>query len=332
MKRFSRLTGFCLLIASTILATWLQPSAAAQAVPARGGWVVRGDVVSSSPVYDSLTVELAADGAAAGERAAVNTDGSFEFHFATPGTHEIRVITAGGTVIHREFVSITGSGQNLSVRLPETQSANRSSESTVSMQQLQHKVPARAQKAYAKGETFIRKNNWSEALECFRQAVTIDPEFADAHNEFGAAYASLNRLPEAAEQFQKAIDLVPEHRLALPNLSIVLAKMKKFHDAGAVARRALRVAPADSRVHYILAVSLMVEHGDQAEVLDNLQRASAEVPKAHLLAADMLAKSGRQQEAAQQLEAYLDAVPAQDSERSKVEAELARLQQKPEGQ
>ena len=212
-----------------------------------------------------------------------------------------------------------------SIRLNTQSSANRSAGSTVSLQQLTHKVPRQAQKAYDKGRQAAHKGDQHAAEGFFRQAVEADPEFVDAHNELGASEVALGELPEAAEQFQKAIELVPEHRLALPNLSVVLAKLKRFHEAGEVARRALVVLPGEPRMHYILALSLLAENKQTPEVLNNLRRAAPDIPKAHIVAAEVFANTGRPDEAVLELEEYLRVQPADDKERPKVEARLAEL-------
>lgn len=317
MKSFLRCTAMVILAVATVRAQRLDPKTMA----------VRGEIVSSDGNLGSLSVELCADGSGFSETVAVNLDGSFEFHSGAPGTHELRVIAANGSVIHQEYVSITSPNQTLSIRLPDRSSpgAAPARGSTVSLQQLQHKVPALAQKAYQKGEQAASKGNLAEACTHFQEAVAIDPEFADAYNDLGAAQADLHNLPEAAAQFQKAIDLVPEHPMALPNLSIVLAKMKNFHDAGEVARRALKVVPASGRLHYILAVSMLAEHGNLDEVIAHLERAAADVPSAHLTAAELLAQRGRSPEAIRHLEEYLAGAAPDDAKRPKVEARLAEL-------
>jgi tetratricopeptide (TPR) repeat protein len=258
------------------------------------------------------------------ESASVNPDNSFEFRSATAGTHELRVLASSGQLIYQEYVSISGPNQTLSVHLPE-QKSDRSKDSTVSLQQLTHKVPPAAQKAFQKGEQAAAKHNLEQARALFLQAVTIDPEYADAFNELGATEAGLHNLPQAANEFQKAIDLVPEHRLALPNLSIVLAQMKRFHEAGQVARRALRVVPAAGRIHYILAVSLLADHGDIDETIQQFERAAADVPSAHVYAAELLAQRGRSDQAIRHLEDYLDTAAPGDSLRPKAEAVLSQL-------
>jgi tetratricopeptide (TPR) repeat protein len=318
MRRCSRLAGIGLLAAAMVLA---QPSSAQRGV------VVRGEISSSAPIVGTLTVELESNGSASAQSTVVNPDGTFEFRYASPGAYDLRVTALGGATIHQEFVNIGGPNQVLSIRLPDrAPSASRSADSTISLQQLNHKIPPQAQKAFTKGQQAVAKGNQQQAAEYFHQAVTVDPEFVDAYNELGAAEASLGELPQAAEEFQKAIDLVPEHRLALPNLSIVLAKMKRFREAADVARRALKVVPGACKIQYVLAASLIAEHGYTDEALDNMQRAAAEIPRAHLVAADLLVERGRRQDAVRQLEEYLRTASANDAERTKVEARLAELQ------
>jgi tetratricopeptide (TPR) repeat protein len=314
-------TGLCLAAIAVLgfAVGWAQP-------PHAETIVIRGEIVSSDPIAGGLTVELASDGAGRYETAVVNPDGGFEFRSATSGMHELRVVAPNGQVLHQEYVSINPN-QRLSIRLPSKPSPKESTESTVSLQQLQHKVPAPALKAFHRGEQAAAEGNLEQARACFQEAVARDPEFADAYNELGAAEAGLNHFPEAAAQFQHAIDLAPEHRLALPNLSIALAKMKRFHEAGEVARRALRVVPNDGRIHYILATSLLEEHGNADEIILHLERAAATIPSAHVTAAELLAQSGRSEAAIHHLEEYLRVAPLGDSLRPKAEARLAQLRQ-----
>jgi tetratricopeptide (TPR) repeat protein len=319
MKLYLRCAAMAML---ALAAAWAQRSDAK-------GMTVRGEIVSSDANVGNLSVELVADGSGLSETVPVNLDGSFEFRSGSPGTHELRVIAPNGAVIHQEYVSITSSNQTLSIHLGDRSpagAANRGG-STVSLQQLNHKVPAAAQKAYQKGEQAASKGNLEEACAHFEEAVKIDPEFADAYNDLGAAKAGMKQLPEAAAEFQKAIDLAPEHPLALPNLSIVLAKMKNYHDAGEVARRALRVAPGSGKIHYILAVSILADHGNLDDALVHLERAAAEVPSAHITAAEILAQRGRSPEAIRHLEDYLATAAPDDAKRPKVEARLAELRQ-----
>ena len=217
--------------------------------------------------------------------------------------------------------------QTLSIQMPAKPRTKGSSDATVSIRQLQHKVPAEAQKEFGKGSAASVKGDQSNALDHFQKAAKLDPEFADAFNGIGVTYAALGQLQQAADQFQKAIDLVPDHPGAAANLSIVLCKLEHYHEAGEMARRALKLDPGLLKLRYVLGISLVTEGGDKAEALDNLQRAAAEIPKAHLLAAKILVETDRREDAAKHVEDYLRLTPADDLDRQKVEAWLEQLRQ-----
>ena len=287
--------------------------------------IVRGEIVSGMPAAGPITVELSGNGVSPSESVLVNPDNTFEFHSATPGVHELRVIGNSGQILHQENVNIGSAVQTISLHLPEPPNANRSAGSVISLQQLRHKVPPAATKAFDKGEQAIAKGDLLQARSSFEEAVSIDPEYADAYNELGGVEAGLKQLPEAAAEFQKAIDLVPEHPMALPNLSIILAKMQRLHEAGQVAKRALRVVPADGRMHYILATSMLAEDGPIDQVIEEYERSASTVRVAHVVAAELLEQQGRSQEAIQHLETYLATAGPDDALRAKAEARLAAL-------
>jgi len=289
--------------------------------------MIRGEIVSGGPA-ESLTVELSGNGMMTAESASVRPDNTFEFRSATLGQHELRVVGSGGQVLYQEIVNVSSPAQIISIRMVDTRpNASRSVGGPISLQQLRHRVPPQAQKAFNRGEQAFAKGDLLVARTAFLDAIESDPEFADAHNELGGVEAGLQHLPEAAEQFQKAIDLVPQHPLALPNLSIVLAKMYRLHEAGEVARRALQIAPADGRIHYILGASLLDENGDIDEIITEFERSAGTVRAAHIVVADLLANEGRTQEAREHLKAYLSSAAPDDPLRAKAEARLATLKE-----
>jgi tetratricopeptide (TPR) repeat protein len=319
MKTSLRLMGAGLLVVAALVA---------QASDGRQPCRVRGEISPIVTGSASLTVELTATSAGVSQRTAVNPDGSFEFGSVQPGLYLLRILSMDGSQIHEETLTVTGPNQSLVIRLPESANAKQSSaEGSVSMRQLMHKVPTQARKVFDKGEQAEAKGDHEQALELLHQAVSIDPEFADAFNELGAVEAGQGDLSQAIDEFQKAVDLVPDHPRALANLSIVLAKAQRFDEAAQVARRALRIMPNSGVVRYVFATSLLFSKGDSDEVLDNLERSTTEIPVAHLLAAELLERRGKREEAIHHVEEYLKVVPANDKERGRAEAMLAELRQ-----
>ena len=198
---------------------------------------------------------------------------------------------------------------------------------TVSVKELQHKIPASALKEDSKGIKAVKKGDYQTALDHFQEAADIDPRFTDALNDLGAALAKLGHTEQAAEQFRKALDLSPYDERVLANLSLVLLRLRQYHEAGVMASRALKIDPRDVQICYVRAVALFFENGDNDEALYNMRRAAVQFPRARLMASEILVETGRRGEAVQQLEEYLRSTPKSESNRAQVEARLAQLRQ-----
>ena len=189
-------TGICLL---ALILSWVVQADAQWAESGQGpnryggerGVFVRGMVSSESTLSGALTVELLTNSSSHSESTSLGGDGSFEFRSVLPGVYELRIVGSDGSVLHHEHVIITGPNQLLSINLPRRGSADRFASPTVSMRQLQHKVPAPAQKEFSKGQTAARKRDYQAALDHFQKALGIDPEFADA--KVGPNLLSLHR-------------------------------------------------------------------------------------------------------------------------------------------
>ena len=199
--------------------------------------------------------------------------------------------------------------------------------STVSLKELEHKIPKTALKQCKRGVEASKNGDLLLAKECFKNAIDIDPNFADAHNDLGVVLAGLRQVDESIDQFEKTIDLAPRNTAALINLNLALFAQHRYHDVCLVARQALNIDPTLTPVRYVLALSLIADHGDATEALANLARAARQYPQAHIAASNVLAQIGDTDEAARQLEAYLKSAPDNDPRRIQIEARLAQLRQ-----
>jgi tetratricopeptide (TPR) repeat protein len=326
MRIHISLPGLICLLAATAVAQWGGSRPGIVSHPGdRDSGIVHGQISSDGPIPGSVTVELVGPGSGGTISASMEGAGGFEFHGVAPGAYTLRLTGAAGTVVYEEPLFVNGGYQNLSIQVPAKSKTAGSSDATVSIRQLQHKVPAEAQKEFSKGSAASTKGDQTRALDHFQKAVRLDPEFADSFNGMGISFAALGQLPQAAEQFQKAIDLVSDHPGAAANLSIVLCRLQRYHDAVEMARRALKLNPGLLKLRYVLGISLVNEGGDKVEALDNLQRATQEVPTAHLLVAKILIETGRGEDAARHLEDYLRLSPDNDRDRAAVQEWLDQL-------
>jgi len=71
----------------------------------------------------------------------------------------------------------------------------------------------------------FRSGRTSAALQCFLEAVQIDPNYADAHNNAALALKELGRKAEARSQFEAAVALAPDIADFRFNLAVLLEEL-----------------------------------------------------------------------------------------------------------
>ena len=78
-----------------------------------------------------------------------------------------------------------------------------------------------AQLAYDDGMDYLKEEDISNAIEKFKKAVLLDPEFVYAWDNLGVSYRKNNQLDLAIEAYQKSLKLYPNGKLPLINLAVV---------------------------------------------------------------------------------------------------------------
>ena len=67
-----------------------------------------------------------------------------------------------------------------------------------------------------------------EAVAHYRRALTIEPDYAEAHNNLGTALAGRGELDEAVEHFRNALKIKPELEMAGRNLAVVVSQRDRL--------------------------------------------------------------------------------------------------------
>ena len=55
---------------------------------------------------------------------------------------------------------------------------------------------------YNLGVAYVDQDSLKEAIQAYKTALTLKPDYADAHNNLGDAYKDLGRLEEAIREYQ----------------------------------------------------------------------------------------------------------------------------------
>lgn len=101
---------------------------------------------------------------------------------------------------------------------------------------------------YKKGAKAAQKHLYDKAVDEYTQAIAIDPNYADAYNSRGVAYAKLMDFQKAVADFSQAIALTPENPESYHNRGMVLSQMREYERAIADFDTAIRLKDRDAFV------------------------------------------------------------------------------------
>jgi Flp pilus assembly protein TadD/organic radical activating enzyme len=99
------------------------------------------------------------------------------------------------------------------------------------------------------GFVFRLQSNLGEAVALFRKAALINPNLLPAHLNLGVALMSLGQDDAAEESLRRVIALAPEHPVALQSLGVIAAQRDDFPQAETFLRRALELQPDYAEAH-----------------------------------------------------------------------------------
>lgn len=139
---------------------------------------------------------------------------------------------------------------------------------------------------------------FSDAVNSYSKALTLQPGNPDLHFNLGIALANTGRLKEAADSYHKAIGLNPNFFEAYANLGTVLQKQGLLEEAIKHYRTALRIHE-DPRGHFNLGTALRDE-GKLDEAIAHFKKAIALFPNyadAHNYLGECLRDQGNMEDA-----------------------------------
>lgn len=140
------------------------------------------------------------------------------------------------------------------------------------------------------GMSYEQAGRLAEAAECFRRALALEPQLAEAHLGLGRALLKADRPAAALESLERARDLRPH--LAETHLLAGRALLRKGHAVAAAMRfeQALQLDPRLVDAHYLLGVVCLTVTGNTAESMASFDRALAIDPN-HLRAHEFRARA-----------------------------------------
>lgn len=123
-----------------------------------------------------------------------------------------------------------------------------------------------AEALFFEGNQHMAAGGADSAEECFRRALSLDPNFGEALANLGWLREQAGAISESETCYRKAIACSPENIQVHLNLGVLLMKAKRFSEAEAVNLRALQLAPNSPAAWSNLGVLLAcLKKEDEAE-------------------------------------------------------------------
>lgn len=93
------------------------------------------------------------------------------------------------------------------------------------------------------GNILVKNKNYSEAIDEFKEAIRIDPNFYGAYINLSKAFESEEQFNEAIETYKKAIEVRPEHYKSYFNLGNLLNRLEMYESAIDAYKMAIEYRP-----------------------------------------------------------------------------------------
>ena len=165
------------------------------------------------------------------QTAAARKGGSFRFDGIVPGQYQLRVLDENRRALLDEALMLRQKRTGALYRRTPIEARAASAIRLSLRAATETKVPGKAMREFRKNTADLKTRRFPSVVDHLKAAISLDPEFADAHNDLGFAYVRLKQFPQSLEQFQRAVELAPNHPMANDNLCLVLTQMGRFAEA-----------------------------------------------------------------------------------------------------
>lgn len=120
----------------------------------------------------------------------------------------------------------------------------------------------RARELLEKGKQLYRDDQDEEAVKAFQEAVSLDPELAEAHFRLGLGYEALEKREESEAEYKKAVETYKKYLADKPddseahyNLGQTFAGLGQYSEAIREYRLATKLKEDDADMFFDLGVA-----------------------------------------------------------------------------
>ena len=149
------------------------------------------------------------------------------------------------------------------------------------------------------GNVYFATKDYLRAREAYKQAIRIRPNFAEAHDNLGVAYSATKNYLRAIEAYKKAIRIKPDFIEAYDHLGSAYDALSRKNQAIEARKQAVRVNPDNRQGYLNLAEVYYFAHryNEAIESYKQAIRCSPSIPYTYQTLGDLYFRLARYTEA-----------------------------------
>lgn len=139
----------------------------------------------------------------------------------------------------------------------------------ININEIDKKVAPKAKEAYQAALTLVQADQYEKAIAPLQQAISLQKDYFQAHNNLGVVYMKLNKLAEAEATLRQAVKLNDKVYLPQLNLAVVLNRQNNYKEAAEILLKLGRRYPDLTKIHSPLVEALIGSQdwaGAEAEI------------------------------------------------------------------
>jgi protein O-mannosyl-transferase len=123
-----------------------------------------------------------------------------------------------------------------------------------------------------RGNAFLKSGQYQHAIEDYNEAIRLKPDYAEAYNNRGTSYDNLGQYQRAIEDYNEVIRLKPDFAPAYINRGLAYANLGQYQQAIEDCKEAIRLNPNYAEAYYNWGFASL-KLGQYQQAIENFNKA-----------------------------------------------------------